>query len=69
MRVLREEVFSFGIDIGEIASAAAGDADFLTRIGAVISKPDRTATLGSFGSSHHASRTSTDNGNICMKRF
>jgi hypothetical protein len=35
-RVLREEVLSARVDVGEVAAAAAGDADFLAGLPCVV---------------------------------
>ena len=36
MRVVREIVFRFGVEVGEVTATAAGDADFFGELGRVV---------------------------------
>ena len=58
MRVLRQVVFRGDVQIGEIATPAAGDADFLTRRFGVV---NHQAVATCMGGTHHASSASAKN--------
>ena len=64
MRIVREKTFGARVDIGEIATAAAGDTDLLAELVVVVNEQHRFATLARFGGTHHAGSTGTNDDHI-----
>jgi hypothetical protein len=60
MRVLRQKLFGAGMNIGEIASPAAGDADFLASGLGVIDEQNSSPAPSGFGGAEHASSACAD---------
>ena len=60
MRIGADEVFRRGVEIGEIAAATTGDADFLANFLGVIDERDTSAALPRDAGAHHAGSTGTD---------
>jgi hypothetical protein len=66
-RIIREEVFPARVDVGEVAAAAAGDADFLARLFGMVDDED---TAPSPARRQRAEKTSAaranDDGIVCQ---
>ena len=60
MRIVREKTFGARVDIGEIATAAAGDTDLLADLVIMVNEQHRFAALACFGGTHHAGSTCTN---------
>ncbi|EGF30320.1 hypothetical protein IMCC9480_1706 [Oxalobacteraceae bacterium IMCC9480] len=60
MRVLRQEIGRAGLQVGEVAAAAAGDTDFFGQLFGVIDQHDLASALASHGCGHHAGRACTN---------
>ena len=58
--IILRTVVAVEMAIGEIAAAAAGNADFFTDFGGVIEQGDAMATLADAGGAHHAGGTGAD---------
>ena len=54
VRVGGEEVFSGGVDVGEVAAAASGDEDFAAGALAVLEQKDAATAAAGFEGAHHA---------------
>jgi hypothetical protein len=60
VRILRQEVGRAGVDVGEVAAAAARDADFLGQLGGVVDQHHAQAALGCSRRAHHPGRARAD---------
>jgi hypothetical protein len=66
VRILRHEVLPAGVDVGEVAAAAAGDADLLGQLGRMVDQHHALAALGRHGRAHHAGRARADYRHIVL---
>ena len=64
MRIFGKKICRTGIEIGEVATATAGDADFFGEPGCMVDQHDRTAALAGSCGAHHAGGTCADDGDI-----
>ena len=64
MRILRKEICWRRVDIGEVAAATAGDADFFAELVIMVEQQHRFAALARVGCAHHAGRTGADDDDI-----
>jgi hypothetical protein len=61
MRICGEEVFRLGVEIREVAAAAAGDEDFFADFIGAFEKDYATAALSGFDGAHQAGGTGAQN--------
>ena len=64
MRVVRKEVFWSGVEIGEVASSAAGDKYFPSNTIRVIEKENAPAALRGFDGAHQAGSTGSEDDDV-----
>lgn len=64
MRVLRQEAFGRGVQVGKVAAAAAGDEDLLAGLVGVVDQQDRASTLTRHGRTHHPCSPGTEDDGI-----
>jgi hypothetical protein len=57
---MRQEVLPAGVDIGEVAAAAARNADLLGQLGRMVDQHHALAALGRHERAHHAGRARAD---------
>jgi hypothetical protein len=69
MRVLRQEILRRSVDVGEVAAAATGDADLLSRRGRVVDEQHRAAPPSRLDGTHHARSTRADHKNVDQFQF
>ncbi len=60
VRILGQEVGRRGVDVGEVAAAAARDTDFLGQLAGVVDQHHALAALGRRGRAHHAGGARAD---------
>src|SRR5437870_892239 len=64
MRIVRKKIFRGGAEVGEIAAAAAGDADLFTDGFIVLEDNDRTSALTSLDRAHQTRGAGADHDDI-----
>ena len=64
MRILRQKIFGRGMEIGKIASPAAGDTDLCARNSDMVEDKNGAAALAGLRRAHHARRTRADNHDV-----
>jgi len=64
MSIGREKIFWPGVEVGEIAAAAAGDQDFLADSIRAFQYQDAPAPLAGFDSTHQAGSASPENNDV-----
>ena len=60
MRILRQEIFGFGMTVGEVATATTRDANFFAKLVIMVDQQDLLASLSGLRRTHHAGGTGTD---------
>ena len=66
MGIAAQEVLCGDATVGEVASAAAGDADFFGEFGGMVEQQDAAAALSGGRSTHHAGGAGTDYNKVEM---
>ena len=69
VRVCGDEVFRAAVDIGEVASAAAGDEDFAAGLGIVFEEKDAAIALSSDGGAHEPGGACAEHDDIEFASF
>ncbi len=64
IRILRQEVCRTGADVGEVAAAAAGDADLLAQQMVVLDQQHAAAALSGLRCAHHAGGAGADDDDV-----
>ena len=67
VRILREEIFRLGAEVGKVAAPATGDTNFFAELVIVIDEQYPFATLPGHPCTHHAGSTRTDDDDIVMR--
>ena len=66
VRILREEIFRLGVEVGKVAAPATGDANFFAELVIMIDEQYPFAPLPRHPRTHHACSTSTDDDDVVM---
>ena len=64
MRIFRQVVFRLGVQVGEVAASATGDADLFAEPVIVLDQQRRFPALAGFSRAHHAGGAGTDDDNV-----
>jgi hypothetical protein len=62
--VARQVVGDAHVQVGEVAAAAAGDADLLGELGGVVDDQHAAPALAGFGGAHHAGGAGADHDHV-----
>ena len=64
VRILGEEVFGAGVEVGEVAAASAGDENFFAGFFGVVDEEGAAATAAGFDGAHKACGSGTEDGYV-----